>query len=160
MADFEQAVKLTLVNEGGFVNNPADPGGATKYGVTQKDMPDVNIADITPEQATEYYREHYWKPLYSEIQSQEIANKLFDMGVLFGIGEAVKLLQIVLQTAYPMLVVDEEFGPTTLGYVNDSDPGTLLAAYKTALVTYTLRIVTNRPNLRVFAAGWGRRINS
>lgn len=160
MADFEKAIALTLVHEGGFVDNPADPGGATKYGVTQKDMPGVNIADITPAQATEYYREHYWKPLYSEIVDQSVASKLFDMGVLFGIGEAVKLLQIVLQTAYPTLVIDEEFGPTTLGYVNDAEPQSLLSAYKTALVTYTLRIVTNKPALRVFTAGWGRRINS
>src|ERR1700686_393552 len=96
MADFNQAVAKTLVHEGGYVDNPNDPGGATKYGITQADMPGINIADITTEQAVAYYAEHYWKTLYSQITDQSLAEKLFDMGVLFGVGTAVKLLQIAL----------------------------------------------------------------
>ena len=159
MADFNIAVQITLVNEGGFVDNPADPGGATKYGITQADMPGVDIAGVTPQQATAYYQEHYWKPLYSQIESQDVANKLFDMGVLFGVGEAVKLLQIVLQTAIPTVTVDDEFGPETLAALNQIDAASLLQAYKTSLVTYALRIAANKPSDRQFAAGWGRRIN-
>jgi lysozyme family protein len=160
MADFNTAVQLTLAFEGGFVDNPSDPGGATKYGVTQADMPGTNIADITEAQAADYYSEHYWKPLYSSIESQLLANKLFDMGVLFGVGEAVKVLQIMLQSGVPSVTVDGDFGPETLAAVNSVEPNSALAAYQTALVTYMLRIVVNKPALRVFAAGWGRRINS
>lgn len=160
MADFNIAVQKTLVHEGGFVNNPNDPGGATKYGITQKDMPGVNIADITEEQAAEYYSENYWKPLYSQIDDQAVASKIFDMGVLFGVGEAVKLLQIVLQEAFPSVTIDSDFGPNTLSAVNQAGAASLLEAYKTALVTYALRIAANKPNLRIFVRGWGNRINS
>ncbi len=160
MAIFITAIQKTLVNEGGFVDNPNDPGGATKYGITQRDMPDVIIHDITEVQAVAYYQEHYWKPLYSQIVSQDVADKVFDLGVLFGVGEAVKVLQIVLQTGVPSTTIDGDFGPETLSAVNQIDPTSLLNAYKTAMVTYMLRIVTNKPNLRQFAAGWGRRINS
>ena len=47
MADFNLAVALTLQHEGGFIDLAADPGGATKYGITQADMPGVQIADLT-----------------------------------------------------------------------------------------------------------------
>jgi lysozyme family protein len=160
MADFNTAVKKTLINEGGYTNNPNDPGGATKYGILQRDMPSVNIADITEAQATAYYSEHYWKALYSQIESQDIADKLFDSGVLFGVGEAVKVLQITLQPAFPAIVADSEFGEETLSAINQSDSPTLLQGYKTSLVAYMLRIVVNKPVLREFTPGWLKRINS
>jgi lysozyme family protein len=160
MANLDLSIQKTLIHEGGYDDNPADPGGATKYGITQKDMPTVNIAELSEQQAVAYYKEHYVKPLYSQIENQDVCDKIFDMGVLFGVGEAVKLLQITLQTAYPNCNADGIFGPETLGFVNSTDSESLLKAYKTSLVTYMLRIVTNRPNLRVFAKGWGTRINS
>lgn len=160
MSNFQEAVKKTLIHEGGFVDNPHDAGGRTKYGITQKDLPDVDIAQITPEQATVYYSEHYWKPLYAQIQSQSVAEKIFDMGVLFGVGKAVKILQAVLQPAFPEVTPDGQFGPTTLNAVNQAEENSLLQGYKTALVAYTLRIVLAHPEDRDFVAGWGRRINS
>jgi lysozyme family protein len=155
MADFNQAVQKTLIHEGGYVNNPNDSGGPTKYGITQADMPGVNISDITPEQAVAYYSEHYWKALYSQINSQPIAEKIFDMGVLFGVGTAVGLLQLSLN-----IVVDHVFGPNTLFAVNQADPAALLATYKTNLVTHTFNVATANSQDRVFLKGWANRINS
>jgi lysozyme family protein len=159
MADFEIAVKQTLVHEGGFVDNPNDPGGATKYGITQKDMPNVNIADITEDQATAYYSENYWKPLYSQIENQAVASKIFDMGVLFGVGTAVKEIQRTLSPHFP-IGVDGNFGPETLNAINQSDSDSLLSAYKAVLVAMAFGIAQAKPQTREFLAGWGRRINS
>jgi lysozyme family protein len=158
MSDPKIAIAQTLIHEGGFSDNPSDSGGKTKYGITQKDMPNVNIADITPEQATAYYTEHYWKALYSEIESQDIANKLFDMGVLFGIGTAVKLLQKVVGVL--LADIDGIFGPHTLALVNEADPYSLLRAYKTTLVSHAIGIANANTNDRVFLAGWIKRINA
>jgi lysozyme family protein len=155
MADSKIAIAKTLVHEGGYADNPNDSGGATKYGIEQRDMPDVNIADITPEQATEYYIEHYWKPFYSQIASQDVADKLFDMGVLFGVGEAVKLLQTVLN-----LTSDGIFGMVSVAATNQSDPASLLRAYQTAFVSHAIGIANAQPKDRVFLSGWIRRINS
>lgn len=155
MADPNIAINLTIANEGGFVNNPSDPGGATKYGITQLDMPGVNIADITTTQAATYYDEHYWKSLYSEIESQVVANKLFDLGVLFGIGTAVQMMQGILK-----LTVDGAFGPQTLAAVNAADPFSLLTAYKTVMVQHAIDIGGAHPAERQFVVGWLRRINS
>lgn len=160
MSDFQIAVQKTLVNEGGFVDDPNDPGKATNFGITQADMPGVNMKDITQAQAIAYYAENYWKTLYAQIENQDVANKLFDMGVLFGVGEAVKVLQIVLATSVPAIEPDADFGPETLAATNEVDANSLLQAYKTAMVTYMLRIVVNKPVLREFTSGWGKRINS
>ena len=155
MADPKISVAKTLAHEGGFVNNLADSGGPTKYGITQKDLPNTPIETLTEEQATEYYLEHYVKPYYTQIENQDVLDKLFDSGVLFGIGSAVKVLQIVLA-----LKDDGDFGPVTLAKVNDSEPVSLLNAFKTGLVTHAIAIASSRPQDRVFLRGWITRVNS
>jgi lysozyme family protein len=154
MAQFAEAVNHTLGFEGGYTNNPDDPGGATKYGIEQRDMPDVNIRDITPDQAVQYYSEHYWKPLYSQITSQLVANKLFDAGVNIGVGTAVKLLQRALQ-----INEDGVFGPNTLSATNIAGDG-LLLMYKQVLTQHYQAIVAEKPTEAEFLAGWLHRANS
>ena len=118
MASYEIAVQKTLVHEGGFQNDPDDHANwtsgqigvgilkGTKFGITAVDMPDADIENLTTEEAVAYYAEHYWKTLYAQIDSQLIANKLFDMGVLFGVGVAVRMIQATLN-----IDVDGDFGP-------------------------------------------------
>lgn len=157
MADFNQAVQKTLVHEGGYVDNKNDKGGPTKYGITQADMPGVDISGISAAQAVEYYREHYWKDLYSQINDQSIAEKLFDMGVLFGVGTAVKLLQITIAKDIS-IVSDDNFGPQTLADVNQETA--LLPAYRATLLNHCMNIVNVNPGDAVFVQGWVNRINS
>jgi lysozyme family protein len=157
MADMEQAIRKTLTHEGGYVNNPNDPGGATKYGITQADMPGRNMADITQDEAAEYYREHYVKPFYAQITDQLLAEKIFDMGVLFGVGTAVNLLQIAMVNKVS-LVTDGEFGPGTLAAVNQN--ANLLPSYRVVLINHCVSIVNSKPETGVFVHGWVARINS
>jgi lysozyme family protein len=155
MADSSIAIKLTLQNEGGFTDNPADSGGATNMGIEQRDLPYINIQDLTEAQAINYYDDHYWSALYSQIESQLVANKIFDFGVLFGVGTAVKFLQEILN-----ITVDGVFGEGTLAEVNNTDEVSLLKAYKVEMVKYVLAIGADNPKDREFVAGWIKRINS
>jgi lysozyme family protein len=154
MADFTQAVLLTLNHEGGYVNNPNDSGGATNMGITQRDLPDIPIQALTVAQAIAYYQEHYWKPLYSQINSQAVANKLFDMGVLLGVGKAVTLLQSALN-----LGTDGIFGPHTLDVINAADEIQILAEYRWRLCLRFEAIATIYPQDAVFLKGWLNRVN-
>ena len=157
MGDPNIAISLTLKNEGGYVNSPEDPGGATKYGVTQRDMPNINIVDITPEQATQYYLTQgtppFWNPLYADINDQFLTNKIFDLGVLFGVETAVKILQGSLGIS----PADGLFGPHTLQVLNAANPVMALGSFKTALCAHAILIGHNEP---MFTTGWLRRINS
>jgi lysozyme family protein len=125
-------------------------------GITQADVPTTRIQDITIAQAEAYYLEHYWKLLYSQIESQDIANKLFDMGVLFGVGTVI----IFLQTCLNLEPTDGVFGPNTLQATNEADPATLLVAFKSVLMTHATTIGTNNSTQRQFVKGWWNRINS
>ncbi len=155
MADFRTAIKKTLENEGGYVNNPADAGGETNMGISKREYPNLDIKNLTEEQAIEIYRDGYWKKHYSEITDQFIADKLFDCGVLFGVGTVVKILQTALNN-----LADGVFGPATLLAVNAAEPVALLMKYKTSMVGHAITIVAANPQDRQFFSGWVRRINS
>ena len=155
MADFQTAVALTLKNEGGYTDNPNDAGHATNMGITQADLPGQDMHGLTVAQATEFYRERYWKPLYAEIEDQAVASKLFDAGVLFGIGAAVSDLQRVVGT-----YVDGIFGEATLLLTNEANPVTTLANFKAELAFRAHDVVSEHPEDDVFLAGWLRRIAS
>ena len=124
-------------------------------GITQRDLPDIPIQTLTVAQATLYYLEHYWKGLYSSIASQQMANKIFDFGVLFGVGTAVKVLQGILG-----IKQDGLFGPASLVAVNATDGVMLLEEYKNSMLLHAEAVVAANPTLTKFLAGWMRRINS
>jgi lysozyme family protein len=155
MADFFTAVSLTLAHEGGYTNNPADPGKATNMGITQDDLPaGVDVRYLTRAQAQQIYQQKYWNPLYAAIESQAVANKLFDLGVLFGIGTAIKIWQQTLG-----LAADGIFGPLTLQLTNNRGE-TVLAAYLQNMISHARAVVAADPKTAVFLQGWINRINS
>lgn len=153
MALFEEAVALTLAHEGGYTNNPSDPGGATNMGIEQSEV-SFPIQELTRAQAEQIYQRKYWNPLYAAIQSQDVANKLFDLGVLFGVGTAVKILQQVLN-----VTADAVFGSGTLAATNNGGP-MLLGVYKNAMISHARAVVAADPKTAVFLKGWINRINS
>jgi lysozyme family protein len=154
MARFDLAVALTLVHEGGYVDNPIDKGGPTNFGITQADMPGVDMRTITREQAIAYYAAHYWNKLYDGIVDQPVANKLFDMGVLTGPHVAVKLLQQVLG-----VVADGTFGPKSLATTNVDGPA-LLGLYRPVLRQHFIDLVAKVPQDETFLKGWENRVDS
>lgn len=169
MADFRKAVLITIDDnhEGGFQKNPNDHANwssgkigegtliGTKYGITALDMPGVNIEELTPDQAIGYYAEHYWKTGFSQIESQFVAEKLFDLGVLFGTHVAIGVMQAVLG-----VTTDGVFGPATLSAINQAEPASLYNSYKSAMVTHAINVATANPKEREDLSGWIRRINS
>lgn len=96
MADFLTAVGKTLGYEGGLVDNPADPGGLTNFGISQRAHPELTAEDIrtmTRSRAMGIYRQKYWLDLYDQVQDQAAVNSCFDFGVTSGVGTAIKILQ-------------------------------------------------------------------
>lgn len=172
MADLTKAFELTIQHEGGFQKDPDDSGNwtggeigvgelkGTKWGISAAQYPHLDIESLTPAQAAELYRDSYWKQGYSQIDSQAVANKLFDMGILFGVGTAVKILQITLTPSFNDIAADGVFGNHTLNAVNQSEEHSLLQAYKTSLVSHILKIAALHPEKKKYVAGWGARINS
>lgn len=90
MADFEQAVALVLKHEGGYTPGlPDDPGGETNFGIAKKFHPDVDIKNLTVEQAKEIYEREYWR--FDGVENQQEANCLLDCSASQGLAFAVEL---------------------------------------------------------------------
>ena len=175
MANATIAIMITLddQHEGGFQKNPNDranwTGGeigvgtlvGTNGGITPADMPGADIEHLTMAQKIAFYTERYWKPLYNEITDQSVANKIFDMGVLFGIGDAVEDLQRAINVnPPPALHVDGNFGPETLLLTNEQAPVKFLSDFKVELKTRAHGAAVARPAEAQFLPDWLRRIDS
>jgi hypothetical protein len=92
MGDFQQSIAFVLQKEGGYVNNPNDPGGETKYGIAKASHPNVDIANLTREQATQIYYKEYWLPIGGDALPQPIALVVFDSAVNVGVTRALQWL--------------------------------------------------------------------
>lgn len=157
MANFDEAFIFMLPHEGGYVNNPRDPGGETKYGISKRSYPSVDIQNLTEADAKEIYRRDFWNPLYERINSQAIANKTFDFAVNMGSREAHKLLQSACNECGERIVVDGTLGNLTLMAVNSCDSSLLLTELKKLAVGFYQHLVALDPKKAVFLVGWCKR---
>jgi lysozyme family protein len=85
---FPQAFAIVVGEEGGYIADPRDPGGETKYGISKRTYPNVDIAQLTLEEAREIYLRDYWNACACDTMSWERALCVFDMAVNQGQGAA------------------------------------------------------------------------
>lgn len=90
---WEKSVKFVLDIEGGYVNDEKDPGGETKYGISKRAYPEVDIKSLTEEEAKAIYRRDYWDACNCDHLSIGIDTLVFDTAVNMGIGAAREILK-------------------------------------------------------------------
>ena len=88
MSFFLPAFQLVVGIEGGYVNDPRDPGGETKFGISKRAYPNIDIAQLTLEQAQQIYLRDYWDACGCDTMPWERALCVFDMAVNQGPGSA------------------------------------------------------------------------
>lgn len=148
---FEKAFQIVIGAEGGYVNDPNDPGGETKYGISKAAYPSLNIAALTLEEAKGIYRRDYWQACRCDDFPAMLRLPLFDSAVNQGVSAAIKLLQQILRVD-----VDGIIGPKTIGAANSSDTKELVLDF---LSYRALRYVETR-NFDRYGRGWLRRMFS
>lgn len=150
---FEQAFELLLGHEGGFVDNPDDPGGATKWGITERvarahgyqgPMRDLPVAV-----ARGIAKIAYWDTVRADLLPAAVRYAVFDAAYHSGPGQAVRWLQRALGVAD-----DGVIGPKTLQAVAAADARALLMR----LLSVRLRFLTGLKTWPAFGKGWARRI--
>jgi lysozyme family protein len=174
MADFNSFFPTLLEHEGGYVNDPADPGGATNKGVTfatfrqcatsllKVDPTLANLRALTNVQAAAIYKKYYWDAVRGDdIALQPLANIVFDFQVNAG-ANASRLLQRVVnaQGVQPQLVEDGVIGNATIRALVTVDGRAVYAAYKQGRKDYYNRLVTRNSSLAKFLKGWLARVDS
>ncbi|MGL5716209.1 MAG: glycoside hydrolase family 108 protein [Paraclostridium sp.] len=158
---FSHVINVILSNEGGYSNNSNDRGGLTKFGISSRSYPDVDIANLTKEEAKNIYRRDFWdKYLYGKIGNQEIATKFFDLAVNMGHHWACVLVQRALRASGKNVVEDGDFGPKTLDAINNVDSTDLLASLKSEAAGYYRTLAAIDKQDKVFLKGWLNRAYS
>lgn len=91
-ANFDQAVEFVLEREGYLSNDKFDRGGLTKYGISQKANPDIDVRNLTREDAIAIYKDRYWDAIGADGMDMATALVAFDSAVNHGVGNARKML--------------------------------------------------------------------
>lgn len=147
--NFDTAFDRLLGHEGGYVNDPNDPGGETKWGISKRSYPNVDIKHLTRNGAKEIYQRDFWGRIHADQMYDGLAFQAFDFAVNSGIETAVRYLQRAVGAAD-----DGYWGPRTqaaAAAISESDAIMRLSALRLIFMT-SLR---NWPN---HGRGWARRI--
>ena len=156
---WEPAISRVLEAEGGWVCDPADPGGETNFGISKKSHPREDISALTAERAREIYRKEYWEPMrLSEIGSPAVL-LVFEAAVMSGPWVGAMLLQKALVACGHRVLLDGRIGPATLQAANAAPPAALCAALSAAVRQRLLGLIAARPELGRFKKGWIDRVN-
>ena len=175
---FRAAAQVVKMHEGGFVNHPSDPGGATNWGVSLRylrgvdaslfagldldfdDDGDVDADDIRAmpwETAQEIYHKGWWLKYGYDRLLPPMDVKVFDTAVNMGPRQAHRLLQQSCNELGASLVVDGVLGPKTVATANGMNNRPLLQTYRFMQAQFYRNLAADRPKLAVFLNGWLRR---
>jgi lysozyme family protein len=171
---FELAFKETVDIEGGYSNDPDDPGNwtggkvgsgelkGTKYGISAAQYPVLDIKNLTIEQAKEIYLRDYWlPPKLSAVVDTRIACEIFDTAVNMGPGAATFIAQEALNFLGEQVAQDGIMGGQTLAAINkwcEKDGEAFFKVLNGFQFMYYHQIITRNPDRRKSARGWMRRI--
>ena len=151
--NFDTAFEKLLGHEGGFSDHAADPGGKTRYGITEAVAREVgyrgDMREMPLDLAKRIYMERYWRPVRADELPAGVRYAVFDAAVNSGPGQAVKWLQRAAGVAD-----DGVLGPKTLAAANALNADSL----RSKILAQRLRFMSSLPNWPAFSRGWSRRI--
>jgi lysozyme family protein len=147
--NFDDVIARVLANEGGYVNNPADPGGETNFGISKHAYPDVDIANLTRDQAAAIYKRDFWDKMQLDLQAPAIGYQLLDFAVNAGVGTAIRVAQSVLDVA-----PDGNWGPISQQALANANSWHFQVQFPAAKIRYYTKLST----FPTFGTGWMNRV--
>ncbi|AUT33925.1 glycoside hydrolase family 108 protein [Acinetobacter baumannii] len=152
---FDEVFERTIGHEGGYVNNPKDPGGETNWGITIKTARENgyigSMRYMKRDQAKEIYRKAYWERAKCAQYNSAIGFQMFDAAVNHGIGNAIRMLQRAVGVADDGVV-----GDITLGAINKKSLDDVLVLFNAERLEFYAKLKT----FSEFGRGWTRRVAS
>lgn len=161
MSRFDECLTFVLKREGGFSNHPADKGGATNRGITQKVYDDYretnqrSVRYIGEREVRDIYQANYWMPAKCGVLPVPVDLVVFDSAVHLGVSRSARLLQQAVG-----VVADGNIGPITIDAVKEMKPVELAEDMIDLRRAFYNRIVDNNPSQKVFLKGWGNRLDA
>jgi len=145
---FNFAFAKVVSVEGGYVDNKNDPGGPTKFGISQRAYPDLDIKNLTLDQAKTIYRADYWNPVHGDELPDPLSHFVFDSAVNHGVAATIFMLQTALKVK-----VDGKIGLKTLAAAKASNNETCANFMMLRAFRYMSTI-----NFGRFGPGWFNRL--
>ena len=146
---FDQCFDRLISHEGGYVNDSRDPGGETKFGISKRAYPQVDIKNLTLQGAKEIYKRDYWDRAQCDKLPTALAYLIFDAAVNSGIGQSIRFLQRALGVAD-----DGVMGPLTIASIQRVDAESVCARF----IGQRLEFMTKLSVWDVYGKGWARRL--
>ena len=146
--NFDLAFDRLIGNEGGYVNNPGDPGGETNFGISKRSYPTVNIASLTRDQAKVIYFRDFWQRGQMDQYDPAIAFQVFDIAVNSGIETAIRMLQRAAGVAD-----DGHVGPITIAAIKSRSVTDVIMLLTAERLIFWCKLST----WPTFGKGWARR---
>jgi lysozyme family protein len=148
--DFQTAIDRVLSSEGGYVNDPRDPGGETQWGISKRSYPMLNIGRLTRADAIAIYRRDFWDKSGADRVHEDIGFQALDFAVNSGCDTAIRYMQRVAGVAE-----DGHVGEVTLKAINSMSPFVFVVMYLALRLDYMTRL----KNWDAAGKGWVRRIS-
>lgn len=163
MNNFDRIIECIFAVEGYVSDHKADTGGYTKYGISQKAHPEVDVRNMTLEDAKRIYYRKYWLPNRCDQQSFKVALFVMDMAVNSGNKAAAKALQrctnlALAGTGNKPLAVDGIIGECTLMESKHVPEDTLVSILLAYRISFYFNLVHKNPSQKVFLKGWMNRL--
>lgn len=149
MSMFLDLIDRVLSHEGGYVNDPRDPGGETKFGIAKRSYPHLNIKDLTRQDAIAIYQRDFWQRVQGDKLPLPFVFQALDAAVNHGIGNAVRWMQRAAGVAD-----DGVIGPATLAAVARQEPADLVLNFNAERLEFYAKLQT----FDHFGRGWARRV--
>lgn len=145
---------LTIINrvlghEGGYVNDPKDPGGETNWGISKRSYPNVRIAELTRNQAISIYYRDFWLRSGCEQFEDGVGYQLLDSAINSGISQSIRFLQRAAGVAD-----DGVLGPVSKNAITSMKEANLIMLFNAERLEFMTKL-KNWPN---HGKGWARRI--
>ena len=154
LVEFDDIIEKVLEHEGGYVDDPTDAGGETKYGISKRAYPDEDIKELTIERAKELYKRDYWDRYRTADLPDRLRHIYVDMCINMGGGRAIKILQEACNSKNATKIdIDGGIGPATIKAASNVEPFRL-RAYR---VMFYAELVMKKPEQERFWVGWFRR---
>lgn len=156
MKVFDKAFAWILEAEGGYVNHPSDPGGETKYGISKRAFPYLDIKHLSQSKAKQIYRHDYWHPCKCDALPPLVDIVTFDLAVNSGRDFAGKALQRSInlrEDSQNKLVVDGIIGERTVTASHRQEPELLAHTVISCRDEYYTNLA-GRPQYEPFTRGW------
>lgn len=151
----DKAIEYVLKNEGLYSNDVDDAGGETKFGISKRSYPKLDIKNLSIQKAKEIYKKDFWeKQKYKNIKNQELAIKIFDLAVNVGTSRANKLMQRALRSVNKKVEETGVLDDTTICLINESEATDLLSALRSEAAGYYRLIVSTKPHRAKYLKGW------